>query len=790
MSIQAKTIGRMPTDHGPYDPQLAYGKKFQCTLFGCAWESLRDNNNTVPAVWDGGDTITPNLVDWKKVSGSYEAWLMNKDKPATTGTTGAYPYNGMGRVVLKKNIVEGVNTLTHEAFEDSEGNDKENTIYVIQYDFTLGEDITVPANCVLEFDGGSINNGKILGNFCINAGSFKIFDNVEIPEYVGIFKFRWFVGTRTVIVNSDFTKLPNTIIDFEDVEYTTSGNIALQNVTNCTFKNFKATISTKMTMFFETMPEPYFGTCAPVSTSSSYNKSIITTSVQLPQEYVGSIIRIKTADATKWDNRPDGETNIPTLFKGITSVITEINGNNVTIADYIEPFSASAVYEGVTLFSEFRVYKPKTLNLINCNFVCVCPLSELPEDNRISLDSYNSIIRDCSFKATVGAPAILALNGYNNIVENCIVGGAMFDGTQTSYGIQTNSATNITIKNSSFYDNRRAVDFSGEFESRYCTVQDCTIHSKGTWKPAPDNYYVEDGLGGHSTSYANKFINNKFFGLFQSAINCRGENEIIEGNVFAGFCYGSVVSACINTIIQNNIVEDVYNTKSGVFVASLINVPSEVYIANNIVTIRQYFVNNSHSGNSFVLKNNKINFINSTNEYADTYIFNEETTFVYLGNTITRNTKTYTKINNGHKVDLRSCVIDNFIMPLVLYGISSPLSDNNPEKVTSEESYLMFDMKSTGINGRATFVGTIKVYINITLSAEISQDTTLKAPNDIVFCTSSVNKKGLSCNPANIYANTKGQSVVISVTNDKLYIGDGSYNGHLTAGEYFLETYL
>lgn len=177
MSMQTKTIGRMPTDHGPYDPQLAYGKKFQCTLFGCAWESLHDNNNTAPAVWDGGDIITPNLVDWKKVSGSYEAWLMNKDKPATTGTTGAYPYNGKGRVVLKKNIVNGVNTLTHEAFEDSEGNDRENTIYVIQYDFTLGEDITVPANCVLEFEGGSISGTYTMTgtNTCIVAEQVQIF---------------------------------------------------------------------------------------------------------------------------------------------------------------------------------------------------------------------------------------------------------------------------------------------------------------------------------------------------------------------------------------------------------------------------------------------------------------------------------------------------------------------------------------------------------------------------------------------------------------------------------------
>ena len=65
--------------------------------------------------------------------------------------------NGMGRIVLRKNIVEGVNTLTQSMIN------KSNTIYVIQYDFTLIEDITIPENCVLKFDGGSLNgNNSIL----------------------------------------------------------------------------------------------------------------------------------------------------------------------------------------------------------------------------------------------------------------------------------------------------------------------------------------------------------------------------------------------------------------------------------------------------------------------------------------------------------------------------------------------------------------------------------------------------------------------------------------------------
>lgn len=62
--------------------------------------------------------------------------------------------NGMAKIYLKKN-----KPLATQLTQP-------NTIYVIQYDFTLGEDITVPANCVLEFDGGSIdgNSYNLIGN--------------------------------------------------------------------------------------------------------------------------------------------------------------------------------------------------------------------------------------------------------------------------------------------------------------------------------------------------------------------------------------------------------------------------------------------------------------------------------------------------------------------------------------------------------------------------------------------------------------------------------------------------
>lgn len=84
-------------------------------------------------------------------------------------------FSGKGYKRLRKNIqtIDGVrkNILTQNMIN------KPNTIYVIQYDFTLGGDIIIPADCVLEFDGGSISGTYTLKgtNTGINAGLVKIF---------------------------------------------------------------------------------------------------------------------------------------------------------------------------------------------------------------------------------------------------------------------------------------------------------------------------------------------------------------------------------------------------------------------------------------------------------------------------------------------------------------------------------------------------------------------------------------------------------------------------------------
>lgn len=93
-------------------------------------------NSSHKLVFDGFRDNNHNLVD-------YPNKLYNPSE-----------YSGFGRVILEKNMVNGVNTLTQTMVNAAY------TIYIILYDYILDDDITIPANCTLQFEGGSIKNTR------------------------------------------------------------------------------------------------------------------------------------------------------------------------------------------------------------------------------------------------------------------------------------------------------------------------------------------------------------------------------------------------------------------------------------------------------------------------------------------------------------------------------------------------------------------------------------------------------------------------------------------------------
>lgn len=94
-----------------------------------------------------------DLISEEKPEGSKVLKLADKMYNASA-------FSGMGRVYLRKNISGSKNLLT-QAMVDGMAN----TRFIVQYDYDLnGEAITIPEGCILDFQGGCIRNGSLIGS--------------------------------------------------------------------------------------------------------------------------------------------------------------------------------------------------------------------------------------------------------------------------------------------------------------------------------------------------------------------------------------------------------------------------------------------------------------------------------------------------------------------------------------------------------------------------------------------------------------------------------------------------
>ena len=149
-------IGKIPVYKGEYDNNTRYDRLNQVTYLGTTFQSIVDDNLGHPPAEkseDGGEILYINTNYWDIIAKGID----NVEERTATD-------NSMGYKILKKNksFIEQVT--------------EENTIYEIRYDFTLNENVTIPNNCVLKFDGGSISGAyTITGqNTNIQASIIKI----------------------------------------------------------------------------------------------------------------------------------------------------------------------------------------------------------------------------------------------------------------------------------------------------------------------------------------------------------------------------------------------------------------------------------------------------------------------------------------------------------------------------------------------------------------------------------------------------------------------------------------
>ena len=142
-------------------------------------------------------------------------------------------FSGLGRIYLRKNVVNVEDPVTGNVVTMNWLNQsmisKENTIYIIQYDYNLNKQtITIPSGCVLLFEGGSISNGNLKGNnTSIKAnGNIRIFSNITIEGSILNDKIymSWFNTAKGGDDTEEFRRAFKTVKNNEGLTITIDGN--------------------------------------------------------------------------------------------------------------------------------------------------------------------------------------------------------------------------------------------------------------------------------------------------------------------------------------------------------------------------------------------------------------------------------------------------------------------------------------------------------------------------------------------------------------------------------------
>ena len=242
-----RTVGRLADLYALHDWQLsASGDNTGSDAIGQLWYVVNADGNSNGCYYQLKDWSKRNeAAGWSIADYTTKAELQDKiDNIATADeeditTEGDTPQtqvlklkdraydslnaSGKGYKILRKNWQqingERKNVLTQEMINEP------NTIYEIRYDFDLnGAEITIQEGCLLKFQGGSLNNGILIGdNTSIKAEENIIFNKIGIKGTwkQNIISSAWF----NIWDEKDSTSVLQAIFNLQSDFYTNIINI-------------------------------------------------------------------------------------------------------------------------------------------------------------------------------------------------------------------------------------------------------------------------------------------------------------------------------------------------------------------------------------------------------------------------------------------------------------------------------------------------------------------------------------------------------------------------------------
>lgn len=468
-----------------------------------------------------------------------------------------YTQDGMGYVILRKN-----KTFAEQVT-------KSNTIYEIRYNFDLnGATINLPANSVLQFEGGSISNGTINGVNttiiedansigCVLSGTFTnkgfyadSFRNIVINNIIGS-------GISKYIENLSSLGLS---INFYDKTYiiNTPINIASNNI--ILFGNnsiFHIQISKALNFGTVNYDESGY-----IADTQCYNNNILIKDIKFISTIADSLslfVQIFNYDTIKIKNCSFEEFKIEGLYIG--GVSKNININQCLFKED----SSTSESKGLSIVSYVVGYRE-----IACDINTYAEIGTRPMYNISDI-----VIDNCQFYKTR-----LQLSN----TESILVTNTTFSKSSVRSINMSPDVYNVSILNNIFRESNGSTNINA--------AQSC------------DNIKISDNL----------FINNievvRSINIYWRVFNC-----IITNNTFinSGYIATIMVSVNASAFITNNIFNNSQTNGISEIVYSILDpVNKTVEYAKNITEI---FPSSIISNNVFV-KSRRPVIVIDWNEFA------------------------------------------------------------------------------------------------------------------------------------------------------------------------------
>lgn len=345
-------------------------------------------------------------------------------------------YSGLGRVYLRKNIQSVVNPDTGITYSTNlltqQMLSKENTIYVLQYDYSLNyQTISIPEGSILVFEGGSISTGTLSGNnTIIVAEPYNIFKtigfagtfNIEkvIPEWFGAKGDNSTINTKPFQDAIDFAEFAATNIEFQSGDYVIDGTLYIRKQSR-----IHITGMGKYKTFI------YLKTTSPVNSMIDINSPEVTTYYQF--------IRIKDLSLYVNNNAEYG-IYAPKLTASEIDSITIFGASNYALR--IEYGWSNILYNCAFSRGTNGVYLYRSANAImmrQCTFTNLSGVG-------LHMEAGNVIsVMDCDFESVKGVPIYIKSRVTNLTVNGCYFEGnneTGFDFTNVAFNVKTSIIIN------------------------------------------------------------------------------------------------------------------------------------------------------------------------------------------------------------------------------------------------------------------------------------------------------------------------------------------------------------